>query len=145
MELSRQRQRSERSSKKQSRERQQSNSGNNRHSSPLLKPLSYCDTQRNYSAETRSATYPSHPTMQHAATPQQLLLGWNRCQSTSTYPGADAVSSAIIKTMNVWQRRWRYSETSMTFKRQWRALVVLVIGERRDGGMLSVRPVIDAH
>lgn len=59
----------------------------------------YCDTQRNYSAETRSATYPSHPTMQHAATPQQLLLGWNCCQSTSISMGAHAVLSAI-KTTN---------------------------------------------
>lgn len=87
----------DKSSMKQSRERerQQSNSGNNCHSPPRLKPLSYCDTQRNYGAETGSATYPSHPTQQQAVAPQQLLLSWNRCQHTSTSSGADAVTSAI--------------------------------------------------
>lgn len=39
-----------------------------------------------------------HPTMQHATTPQQLPLGWNRCQSTYASSAADAASSAV-KTM----------------------------------------------
>lgn len=36
-----------------------------------------------------------HPTMQHATTPQQLPLGWNRCQSTNASSAADAASSAV--------------------------------------------------
>lgn len=100
------------------REWQPSNGRNNHHSSPLLKPLSYCDTQRNYSAETRSATYPSHSTMQHAATPPQLPLSWNCCQRMSTSSGADADSSAV-RTMNaVLQRRQKHCKTSTTFKQQ---------------------------
>lgn len=39
-----------------------------------------------------------HPTMQHATTPQQLPLGWNRCQSTYASSAPDAASSAV-KTM----------------------------------------------
>lgn len=100
------------------REWEQSNGRNNHYSSPLLKPLSYCDTQRNYSEETRSATYPSHSTMQHAATPQQLPLSWNRCQNTSTSSGADTDLSAVRMMNALLQRRQRHFKTSMAFKQQ---------------------------
>lgn len=44
-----------------------------------------------------------HPTMQHATTPQQLPLGWNRCQSTYASSAVDAASSAVKTTMAVLQ------------------------------------------
>lgn len=65
--------------------------------------------------------------MQHAATPQQLPLSWNHCQSTSTSSGADAVPSAVKTTNAVLQRSCKHSKASRTFKQQQRVFVMLVI------------------
>lgn len=71
--------------------------------------------------------------MQHAATPQQLLLGWNCCQSTSISAGAHAVLSAVKTTNAV-----VVAEEGEVFKK----IHDIQIARKKfckDGGMLCVK------